>query len=92
MLVSAYKEIATDLPQLPLFLLVVCCFFFPLPINNKEMYMLTVDLLHLAAHPAWFEAIGSDTGPQLNNPLMNQDGLDVRITLIWGLLVCLIKT
>lgn len=54
--------------------------------------MLTVDLLHKAAHPAWVEAIGSGTVPQLNNPFMNQDGLDIRITLIWGLLVCLIMT
>lgn len=90
MLVSAYKEIATDPPQSLLFLLVF--FFFPPPINSKEMHMLTVDLLHKAAHPAWVEAIGSGTVPQLNNPFMNQDGLDIRITLIWGLLVCLIMT
>lgn len=52
--------------------------------------MLTVDLLHIAAHLAWLGAIDSDTGPQLKNPFMNQNGFDVRITLIWGLIVCLI--
>lgn len=54
--------------------------------------MLTVDLLHIAAHLAWLEAIDSDTGPQLNNPFVSQNGFDVRITLIWGLIVCLINS
>lgn len=54
------------------------------------MHLVTEDLLHMAASLAWLEAVASDFGWQLADPLGNQNDLDYMITLIWGLLVCLI--
>lgn len=47
------------------------------------MHLLTKDFLHMAACLAWFEAVASDIGPQLNDPFVNQNDLDNRITLIY---------
>lgn len=53
---------------------------------------MTEDLLHMAASLAWFEAVASDFGSQLADPLGNQNDLNYMITLIWGLQVCLIDS
>ena len=55
------------------------------------MHLLTKALLHVAACLSCFEAGPSDIGPQLTDPFVNQNALDYRITLIWGLIMCLIS-
>lgn len=54
------------------------------------MRLLTKDLLHLTAHLACVKVTASDNGPQLTDPFVNQNDLNSRITLIWGLIVCLV--
>lgn len=56
------------------------------------MHLVTEDLLHMAASLAWFEAVASDFGSPLADPSGNQNDLNYMITLIWGLLVCLIDS
>lgn len=65
MMISAYKEIATDSCNLASGFLFCFVFFFLFffSVNNKETYLLTEDIHHMAAHLAWFEAFASDTGP-----------------------------
>lgn len=70
------------------FFFFIVVFYFP--INNKEMHLLTEDFsIWLAACLSWFEAVASDIGPQLTDPFVNQNDLDYRTILIWGLVMSL---